>query len=50
MNGIGFWMSITRYSARWITLCEEGAEQNSRHAEQLASCERLNIISGARCC
>src|SRR5437773_12542859 len=23
MSGIVFWMSITRYSARWITLCEE---------------------------
>jgi hypothetical protein len=32
-------MTVTRYSAGWITLCEEGREQdaagNSRRAERL---------------
>ena len=42
MSGIVFWMSITRYSARWITLCEERRRTRRRRQQpQLQAVERL---------
>ena len=53
MSEIIFWMRVTHYSARWITLCEErrrtrGYTLNSRLTEQLTDCGNLNIPTEAR--
>src|ERR1700686_1855925 len=53
MSEIIFWMRVTHYSARWITLCEEGRRTrgymlNSRLTEQLTDCGNLNILTEAR--
>lgn len=48
MSGIVFWMSGTRYSGRWITLCEE-RRRTSRCRQQpprraIDRLRKLNII------
>jgi hypothetical protein len=53
MSEIICWMRVTHYSARWITLCEEGRRTrgymlNSRLTEQLTDCGNLNIPTEAR--